>query len=327
MITKQQKIRLGIFITTAIIILLAVVLALSMKRLFQKKDVYYISYKNVSITGLDVGSSVKYLGINVGNVKNIKIDPKDISRIIVTIAIKQGTPIKSDLQANISTLGITGIKVIELRGGTNEAQLLKPGSFIKPGKSLTEQITGKAEVIGEKVELLLNNLNKLTNTTNRNKVLKIVDRISSISDELDLLLKENRPKINSSFTKLDTTLSYLSATGRAVKKTSMALEAIARSDSLRGTLRSIAQIADKLNKSNIYNLDKQLNLSVSKLNHLLSQADRAMSLNLTQINRSVETLNEAIRHLNSAARQIDENPAILLGGSQPKNPPDEKLEQ
>jgi len=327
MISKAQKIRLGVFISAAILILLATLFALSMNRLFQEKDIYYIAYKNVSLSGLDAGSSVKYLGLNVGNVKNIEIDPRDISKIIVTISIKKGTPVKKDVKAEISTIGITGIKVIELSGGTNESTLLKPGSYIQAGKSLTEEITGKAEIIGEKVELLLNNLISLTNRENRSKVLQVVNQISAISTKLDNLLRRNETRINSSLVNLDTSLHYLSAGSKSAFTSARSLENFINSDSLRRTLDDVAQIAEKLNKANIYNLDEQLNLAVAKLNHLLQNMDLFMAHNLNSFNQSIDQLNETIRHLNSAARQIDENPSVLIGGSKPDNPPDEKLEQ
>ena len=327
MITKAQKIRLGIFISAALIIFLAAIAALSLERFFQEKDVYHISYKDVSLTGLDAGSSVKYLGLNVGTVTSIEIDPEDISRIIVTIAVKQGTPVKNDLEAEISTIGITGIKVIELRGGTNEADLLEPGSYIKAGKSLTEQITGKAEVIGEKVELLLNNLIELSKSENRKKFTALMDRTSSIAANLDILLKENNRKINSSIANLDKTLQHLAGAGASSEAAISSVESFIQSDSLRTTLNDIAQIADKLNKANIYNLDEQLNVAVDRLNHMLTQMDLFLTLNLNKFNQSIEGLNETISHLNSAARQIDEDPSVLIGGSKPKDPPDEELEQ
>ena len=138
MITRSQKIRLGIFITTAIAIFLAIIAVLSIDRFLKEKDVYYIVYEDVSVMGLDVGSSVKYLGINVGSIQDIYIDPEDVNRIIVRIGLKKDTPIKTDVQADISTIGITGIKIIELRGWSNEAAPLNAGGFINAGKSLTE---------------------------------------------------------------------------------------------------------------------------------------------------------------------------------------------
>lgn len=325
MITKSQKIRLGIFVTSALFILILVVLVLSLERFFKEKDVYYIAYQNISVTGLDVGSSVKYLGINVGTVQDIQIDPKDINTIVVTIGIKKDTPIKKDIRADISTLGITGIKVIELRGGTTESASLKPESFIIPGSSLTEDITGKAEVIAEKVELVLNNLIALTAEHNQNRVFNLVDEASVTVSNLNALIDSNETKITLAFSNLDTTMRQLAVTSRLTRSTMTRLEKLVRSDSVQQTLNNIAQIADKLNKANIYNLDEQVNVAMLRMNKLLDQLDLLVRLNQTKFNQTIDELNETVRYLNHAAQQIDDDPSILLGGKKPENPPDAKL--
>ena len=107
MITKSQKIRLGIFSVVAVSILVITVLLLSIDQFIDDQDLYYIAYEDVSVSGLDVGSPVKYLGLKVGSVKKIKIDPRNINRIIVQIGLTEGTPIKKDVEAEISTIGIT----------------------------------------------------------------------------------------------------------------------------------------------------------------------------------------------------------------------------
>ncbi len=327
MVSKAQKIRLGIFLTISILIFLAMIVVLSINRFFKEKDIYHIAYQNVSVTGLDVGSSVKFLGLTIGSVQNIKIDPKDISRIIVTIGVKKGTPIKKDVHADIFTVGITGLKMIELRGGTNESPNLQPGDFIQAGTSLTENITGKAEVIAGKIEQVLNNLLRLTTEQNQNKIFSLVDDTRKTLQNANTVLTENRGTINRSFRNLDSTFAHLSSSSKSADLALRKIDFFVQSDSFRTTLSNIAQIADKLNKSNIYNLDKQLNLAVGQLNHLLNQLDIIITANRFKFNKSVDELNQAIESLNRTARRVEANPAILLGGSKPENPPDQQLEQ
>lgn len=121
------------------------------RELFEKTDTYYVAFQDVSVSGMEVGSSVKYLGINVGTISDIEINPEDVTSILLELSLKSGTPIKEDSRAEIVSLGITGMKAIEIRGGSNEAKLLNPGSHIEPGESLTSKISGKADVIAEKV--------------------------------------------------------------------------------------------------------------------------------------------------------------------------------
>ena len=327
MISRTQKIRLGAFIAIGSLLLIGVLFLLSVNRFFKEKDIYYIKYQNVSVSGLDAGSSVKFLGVRVGTVQKIEINPKNISQIIVTIAVNKGTPIKQDVTANISAVGITGLKIIELRGGTPEAPLLKPKGFIKPGKSLTEEITGKAEILAEKAELILNNLIQLTDPKNRQKVIRLVDQSQTTMRRIDGLVSTTQPKLNHILFNLDTSLVNIAQASAATKRTVNTIENVVNSDTLKMTMRNIAEVVDKLNKSNIYHLDDQINFAVDRLNSLLNQMDILVKTNSLRLNQTMEQLNQTARYLNSAAQQIDEDPSVLIGGSKPENPPDEKLKK
>ncbi len=325
--SKAQKIRLGIFIVIGLLLLIGMVLILSIEKYFKEKDIYYIKYENVSVSGLDAGSAVKYLGVHIGSVEKIEINPKNISQIIVTIGVRKGTPIKQDVVADISTIGITGLKIIELRGGTQDAPLLKPGGFIQPGRSLTEEITGKAEVLAEKIELILNNLIQLTDPINQKKFLKLVEESQMAVARVNRILAKTEPGLTRIVVKLDTSMSHLALASKAAKNTLQKIETVVQSDTLKNVMRNIAEVAEKLNKANIYNLDEDLNFAVDRLNHLLEQMDLLVNMNSVRLNQTVEQLNQTMRYLNSAARQIDEDPSILLGGSKPENPPDEHLKE
>ena len=328
MIDKSQKIRLGIFVFMAAVILVVTITILSMNRFLKNQDIYYIAYENISVLGLNVGSTVKYLGINVGTVREIKIDPDNVNRVIVKVSIKEGTPIKKDVRADITTLGITGLKAIELRGGTNEASLLEPDRFIKSGTSMMEDITGKTEIIADKIELALNNIIRLTSDSNQDELIQLLKEASKAISQFNGLLKNNSPKIERSITNLDLTMDELSNASISANNSISKIEEFLVSDSIRNTLRNISQVAEKLNKANIYTIDQNINLAVDQMNNVLNKMNHILKYNLTVFNATMEDLNETSQHLNNAARKIDENPSILLfGSSEPKNPPDEKLEQ
>ena len=56
----------------------------------KKYDTYYI-YFDESISGLNIGSPIKYKGFDVGLVKYIKISPHNSEKIEVEIQIQKGT--------------------------------------------------------------------------------------------------------------------------------------------------------------------------------------------------------------------------------------------
>ena len=94
MVTRSQKIRLGIFVTISMLILLATLGIVTTRKFFEARDTYYVGYYDISVTGLQEGGSVKYQGINVGYVSRISIDPEDIRRVIVEVSLDKGTPIR-----------------------------------------------------------------------------------------------------------------------------------------------------------------------------------------------------------------------------------------
>jgi phospholipid/cholesterol/gamma-HCH transport system substrate-binding protein len=80
-------------------------------------DPYQIAFAG-SVTGLQQGSQVRYRGVPVGRVIDIRIDPQRVEWVLVTIEVERGTPIRQDTVASLEMQGITGIAFVQLRGGT-----------------------------------------------------------------------------------------------------------------------------------------------------------------------------------------------------------------
>jgi phospholipid/cholesterol/gamma-HCH transport system substrate-binding protein len=111
-----------VFVVIAVLFLLAVVGVILVPKLLEHRDIYYIGFRDTSVTGLLEGGTVKYQGLTVGFISHITIDPQDIRRVIVEISLDQGTPIREDTQAEMALLGITGIQAHRMRSGSNEAK-------------------------------------------------------------------------------------------------------------------------------------------------------------------------------------------------------------
>jgi ABC-type transporter Mla subunit MlaD len=197
MVTKAQKIRLGIFIAIGGILILVFAGIVAGSSLLQKRDIYYIQYQDTSVNGLQVGGAVDYHGIKVGRVDAIKINPKDVSKVILTISVEAGTPIKTDVEATLVPVGITGLKSVELIGGSNNAPLVEPKSFLRTGSSTFDDITGRAISIAEKIDLIAANISKLTNDENQKNIAEILKQTS-------LLLADTRGNLGETLQSLST---------------------------------------------------------------------------------------------------------------------------
>jgi phospholipid/cholesterol/gamma-HCH transport system substrate-binding protein len=115
----------GGFVLGVMLIGLAFVVWLARFELKEDRTLYYIYFRG-SVSGLAEGSTVRLRGVPVGTVSAIAIDAKNVELIEVTVAIKPGTPIKTDTVASLAAQGITGLAYINLLGGSNAAPPLLP---------------------------------------------------------------------------------------------------------------------------------------------------------------------------------------------------------
>jgi phospholipid/cholesterol/gamma-HCH transport system substrate-binding protein len=201
MITKSQKARLGIFVAVAAVLTGAMFVSVLGTRLTQKKDTYYARFTE-AVSGLDVGAQVKYQGVKVGSVDAIEIDRKNIKEVIVTLSLKRGTPVKADTKVTLAVMGITGLKSIELTGGSNKSAFLEAGSLIKTEESLISRLSGRADIIAEKIELITNRIVDLTGDEQRTHFKNIIENADRITGETATLLENSRPDLEETLTNL-----------------------------------------------------------------------------------------------------------------------------
>ncbi len=327
MITRSQKIRLGVFVAIGVTLLLAMIVIIVMPKFLEKQDIYYIGYSDLSLTGLQNGSPVKYHGLTVGTVSDIFIDPKDIQRVIVEVSLEPGTPIKEDTYADITILGITGLKLIELRGGTNLAQPLKPGDFMRTGKSVSDLITGKAEIIAEKAEIIMNDLADFTREENRDKIIRFVDNASNSLEEAHSILISNKATFQRTLSNTEILTEDLHEFTVSAEATMANLEKVTGSDSLTQILGNLAEISEVLARSDLTGMVEELTAIMYHTQNVLKQMDVAITRNQSEITQSVQALRESSEYLNQFSRMISEDPSILLRGAKPVNIPDHSLEK
>jgi phospholipid/cholesterol/gamma-HCH transport system substrate-binding protein len=79
--------------------------------------VVYVVRFDGAAPGVEVGSSVLFNGVRVGEVTKIAFDPHDPNEVFATIRISRGTPVRTDTRVGVDTLGPMGGGLISLRGG------------------------------------------------------------------------------------------------------------------------------------------------------------------------------------------------------------------
>lgn len=79
-------------------------------RNFQRYEIYF----DGTVSGLSEGGPIRYLGVDVGRVQRIRIDPRAANRVQVVANIDATTPISDQTLAQLSLQGVTGLLYIDL---------------------------------------------------------------------------------------------------------------------------------------------------------------------------------------------------------------------
>lgn len=158
---------------------------------------YAIYFRKQSLSGLQIDSMVTMRGIKVGTVKSVAIQPKDIERVRVVIALNYETPVRSDTRAVIARNLLTGLAGIDLIGSTQNAKPLEVLSgdnlaVIEEGQTGLDQfqqsmpeIIGKASTALDKIAMVLSDQNIETFS----RALKNVERDTAALSEIEPVLK------------------------------------------------------------------------------------------------------------------------------------------
>lgn len=292
--TKINFFKIGLFVITLVISLLFIVFWLGKYGFEKKKFDEYSIYFQESVAGLNIGSSIKYKGFDVGSVSEIKLNPSNSEEIQVDISIKKGTPIKDDNYAFLGNLGITGLKYIELRGGSNNSKLLEPNEqglrVIRSETSTltnlvdsTTDITNELTIVLAQIKKLLNDENIKNISTTLVKTQNSMANIEQFSSylvnnekKLDELLKNISVLAkngNKSFESIDNSANTFKALSTEllaeVKKGNFDMRDLSKEsfdklnkvlNSLDGTLLQTQNLIDNLNQSPSDILFKQKNI-------------------------------------------------------------------
>src|SRR5262245_22789026 len=201
--TRASHIAVGTFVLLLLLGLAGFVVWISKFQTTENLTRYDILFEE-AVTGLELDSSVRYRGVPVGRVRDIRIDPANIERIRVTIEVREDTPVKVDTKASLELQGLTGGVYVLLNEGTQGAAPLKgtreaPYPEIGSKRSSLAQIFQGAPELIAKGSLLLDRVTLLFNDENRGavrdilvNVRKLTDTLATQSTGLEDLLKETK---------------------------------------------------------------------------------------------------------------------------------------
>jgi phospholipid/cholesterol/gamma-HCH transport system substrate-binding protein len=248
-------------IKTAILVILALSLFiwgynfLKGKELFTDYKTYYVEYDNVE--GLAKSASVTINGLVIGKINNISIIG-ETGKLLVELQIKNDFPISKSSIASIYEPGFIAGKQIAIYSDYSDKSIAVDGQKLKGDikLGLTASVSEKLIPLQDKVDKILINADKLI--TGINNVLdqkgqenlkislyelsKTLEQFHKASSSLNIMLDENKGKVNSVVTNFNKISSDFSKISDSLNKADLGKTA----KNLQKTMANVDKIISEL---------------------------------------------------------------------------------
>ena len=250
----SKEFKSGFIFLLAIVFLVYGLKYLKGLNVFQSNKPYYAIYDDID--GLQVGSSIRLNGFNVGMVNNIVLSNNN--KLLVTLNINSVDSIPINSVCKIVNQDLMGTKGVSLVLGKSDLYA-KPGDTLQSGveNSLQDEVNAQILPLKNKAEELIGSVDSL---------LTVVAAV---------LNKNTRKNLSNSIKSLDETFSILSKTmikvdsmvynnDKRVSKIILNLESITTNlndsnSGIKPILYNLSLISDSLSNSNIGSLVENIN--------------------------------------------------------------------
>ena len=305
--TRASYVLIGAF--TLMVFLGAFAFALWIGKVsFEREWTYYDIVFKEAVTGLSVGGAVQYNGIQVGDVRKLSLAPDDPRQVIAHVRLAGDTPVKTDTSARLTLLGLTGVTVIQLSGGTPSAPRLLPQggetvARIVADESALQSLLASGQDVAISANEVLLRVGELLSDENMRHVASALDHIDEVASTLAAQRDDLRSLIaqsSAASAQLKTTLSRIDrlagSTDRLVNHE--ARQTLAAAHTWLASAQRVTESANAI------------------LEHNRAPLARFSDEGLTQVGPMLTELRQTLRSLRAIAARLQDDPATYLLGQQ-----------
>jgi phospholipid/cholesterol/gamma-HCH transport system substrate-binding protein len=182
--TKANFVLIGAFTLAGLLGILGFFLWFAQVELDRQFDYYDIRFSSVS--GLSNASDVRFSGLPVGQVVDVRLSPNQDGTILVRVEVDAETPVRSDSIATIEAQGVTGVSFVGIGPGSPDAALLEPTEDqpvpeITAGRSTLQSLSEDAPQLLQESLQLVSDVGELLGDENRARINSIIANVETAS--------------------------------------------------------------------------------------------------------------------------------------------------
>lgn len=303
----KTEFKVGLFGLLVLVILFFGIKFLKGSDIFQRENVYYATYNDVS--GMLVSSNVFINGLRVGYVKEITTTNERADNFVVAFTIRSDIKIPEDSKILLFSSDLLGSKALKLQLG-NSSKIISDGDTIKSDKEL-----GMLDNLGASISPMMNNLdsilsslNNILNIQNQNSLRNTIanietttERLGNITTNLDNLMSSEKTKLAKIIENTESITSNLKDNNQK----------------LTNIIQNVDNIVDSAAKANIGTTLIETGKSIEKLNTVLSVIEKGKGNVGLLINDEelYKSLDNSAKNLNKLIEDIKENPKKYINVS------------
>ena len=268
------------------------------------EKVYYVLESKSPVTGLYEQAAVRFRGVDVGKVTQLRFDRKNSRVILIEIGVQPGTPVTRSTYAEIRPQGVTGLSYVMLDDSGESSEPLPPSTqynspriAVRP--TLLENLFAASQDTLADVRQVAQRVSALLSDENRQRFSSTLASMQSASERLAALAKSAEPGVQN--------FGALMSDARGTLKNAEKVM-----NDLSGAAREVAKRMDAIDRVAV-SADKA-GASIGAL------ADSVTSESLPRINALVEELTRTTRGLDRLVRDVKEQPQSVVFGRKPGTP-------
>ena len=189
--TKANYVLIGAFTIAGLVGLLGFFLWFARVELDRQFAYYDIRFTSVS--GLSSASDVRFSGLPVGQVVDVRLSPDRDGTITVRVEVAADTPVREDSVATIESQGVTGVSFVGIGPGSADAPFLTAPEGEVPeitaGRSTLQTLTEDAPELVTETLLVVREIGDLFRGENEGRLAQILLNVEAASADFATTLE------------------------------------------------------------------------------------------------------------------------------------------